>query len=551
MRTINIRTLACAALLALGATASAQDRPRPAPRPEALPPLESPAVRTPTQQRPPASAAPEQVERDRIEELRDVFPKLIVRIAQDYTLPAGERIREIRSVFGDVTIAGRVDSDVVVVMGSARLESTAAIDGSLVVVGGSATVDQGAAIQRDMVVVGGTLSAPAGFSPVYGEHVVVGTPWMGHTLSAVVPWVTQGLLWGRLIVPALEWIWLIVAVFFVVYLALNALFDRPVGASADVLVSKPVSTFMVGLLVLVLSVPAIVILAASVIGIAIVPFLICALIVAGLVGKVGVARAMGRSILRPELPEGRMAALGTFVIGFGLLTLAYMVPVLGFVTWALTSVLGLGAATVTFRSLMRRERPAPAPVPAAAPPVVQPPVAEPSAMAVGAPEPTAGGTPFEAARPIVPPLPPPRADVPPPPSAFTLGMAQYPRATFLDRAAAFGIDCVLVAVANSLLDWNRNDGSWLFFLLLYYIAFWAWKGTSLGGIIVGLKVTRTDGRELTFADALVRGLSGVLSLAALGIGCFWMLQDPERQTWHDKIAGTLVVKAPREVVLPA
>jgi uncharacterized RDD family membrane protein YckC len=29
-----------------------------------------------------------------------------------------------------------------------------------------------------------------------------------------------------------------------------------------------------------------------------------------------------------------------------------------------------------------------------------------------------------------------------------------------------------------------------------------------------------------------------------------MLQDPERQMWHDKIAGTLVVKVPRDLVLP-
>jgi uncharacterized RDD family membrane protein YckC len=159
----------------------------------------------------------------------------------------------------------------------------------------------------------------------------------------------------------------------------------------------------------------------------------------------------------------------------------------------------------------------------------------------------AAGVPYEA-----PPVaPPPRAEVPPRPSAFSQGLAGYPRAAFLDRAAAFAIDCILVAVSSELLDWTNNDGSWLFLLLLYYIAFWAWKGTSLGGIIVGLKVTRTDGRELTFADALVRGLSGVLSLAALGIGCFWMLHDPEQQTWHDKIAGTLVVKAPREVVLPS
>jgi uncharacterized RDD family membrane protein YckC len=46
-------------------------------------------------------------------------------------------------------------------------------------------------------------------------------------------------------------------------------------------------------------------------------------------------------------------------------------------------------------------------------------------------------------------------------------------------------------------------------------------------------------------DALVRGLSSVFSLVVLGIGCFWILWDPERQAWHDKIAGTYVVRVPR------
>jgi uncharacterized RDD family membrane protein YckC len=31
----------------------------------------------------------------------------------------------------------------------------------------------------------------------------------------------------------------------------------------------------------------------------------------------------------------------------------------------------------------------------------------------------------------------------------------------------------------------------------------------------------------------------------LGLGCLWILKDPERQAWHDKIAGTYVVKVPR------
>ena len=93
------------------------------------------------------------------------------------------------------------------------------------------------------------------------------------------------------------------------------------------------------------------------------------------------------------------------------------------------------------------------------------------------------------------------------------------------------------------------DNAYLLFLFAYHVAFWAWKGTTLGGIICNLRVVGTHGGELRFVDALVRGLTSVFSIAALGIGCLWMLQDPERQMWHDKIAGTLVVKVPREVVL--
>jgi uncharacterized RDD family membrane protein YckC len=131
----------------------------------------------------------------------------------------------------------------------------------------------------------------------------------------------------------------------------------------------------------------------------------------------------------------------------------------------------------------------------------------------------------------------------------------YPRATFFDRLAAIALDVVLVAIAVTLLDSRRNrwddDGGGLFFLLLlvYHVAFWAWKGTTLGGIICNLRVVRTNGDAPRFVDAIVRGLSAIFSVVALGLGCLWMLNDAERQMWHDKIAGTIVVKLPRELVL--
>jgi uncharacterized RDD family membrane protein YckC len=43
----------------------------------------------------------------------------------------------------------------------------------------------------------------------------------------------------------------------------------------------------------------------------------------------------------------------------------------------------------------------------------------------------------------------------------------------------------------------------------------------------------------------VRGLTGIFSLAVVGIGFLWILRDPERQAWHDRVAGTYVVKVPR------
>ncbi|HVL70166.1 MAG TPA: RDD family protein [Vicinamibacterales bacterium] len=500
-------------------------------------------------QRPRAEAAPEpQVEasappqRNVEDEVRRAWRegRSIVRIAQSYTLPAGEMARDIRAVFGDVTIDGVVGDDVVVVMGSVRLGSSAIVNRALVVIGGSATIEPGAVVRRDLVVVGGTVTAPDSFSSG-GEHVVIGSVWIAEVLRNVLPWITRGLLWGRLIVPDLGWVWGMVGIFFLVYLALNTVLERPVAIASAGILERPFSIFVTGLLVLLLSVPALAIIAASVIGLAIVPFLLCALIVAALVGKTAVARAMGDTVLRAEAPESRLHALGAFVIGFAVLTFAYMIPVLGFVTWALTTVLGLGAATVTLRSYLRRERRVakPAPESAAVAPVGAVAPADALSTSPGA-EPGAQDPSVEAPAPVVPPLPP----------RFTQGLAQYPRASFLDRVAAFVIDLVLVALVNALLDLSRHDGAFFLLLLTYHIAFWAWRGTTVGGIITNLRVVRTHGVELRPVDAVVRGLSGVFSIAALGIGCLWMLQDAERQMWHDKIAGTLVVKVPPDLVLP-
>jgi uncharacterized RDD family membrane protein YckC len=62
-------------------------------------------------------------------------------------------------------------------------------------------------------------------------------------------------------------------------------------------------------------------------------------------------------------------------------------------------------------------------------------------------------------------------------------------------------------------------------------------------------VTRLNGTPVGGADAIVRGLAAIFSFVPFGLGFFWILRDPERQAWHDKIAGTYVVKVPRDYPL--
>ena len=455
----------------------------------------------------------------------------VVRVGRDFALRAGESAGDVVAALGTVTIGGRVDRDVRVFLGDARLSSAAVIDRDLVVVGGSATIEAGAAVHGSLVVIGGTLTAPPDFGPG-GEQVVVGSPVISGSVKAVLPWLTRGLAWGRPIVPGLGWVWFVVVAFFLVYLAANTLFNGPVRLAAAAALGRPLTTFLLGLLVLVVSVPALVVLAATLVGIAIVPFLLCALLLAGLAGKAGVLRAIGAALVHESSPDSRLQSFRSLLLGAAVITVVYMIPVLGMAAWAVTGVLALGAAASALRVLLAREHPRRERPAAAAPSAGE-------AAGNGAEVPA---VPLDASASEAAPFAP--AEVP----AGDLTLC--PRATFLDRVAAFALDCLLVAIAVMVFGAGfLGEGGFPLFLLAYHIAFWAWKGTTLGGIVVGVRVVRAQGGELRAADALVRGLSAIFSVAAVGIGCFWMLQDPKSQMWHDKIAGTLVVKVPRDTLL--
>ncbi|HKT80693.1 MAG TPA: RDD family protein [Vicinamibacterales bacterium] len=526
----------------------------------------------------------EPVERsDRDQRATDVQPegpvyrptRSAVRIGQDYTLAAGDIMREATVIMGNAQIDGYVDGDVVVVMGSASVGSTATIGGSLVVIGGMTTIRDGAKVNRDMVSIGGGLDAPASFRPG-GEYVVLGSNILGGRIDALLPWFTRGLLWGRPIVPSLPWVWGIVALFFLLYLSINLVFHQPVRTCADTIAARPLTTLLVGLLVLLLTGPVSVLLAISVIGLAIVPVVICAVIVAAVIGKVSVIRWLGMRVAGEDSPPTQLESTRSFGIGFAILCVPYMVPILGFVTFAVVGILGLGAASLAFIAGYRKENPLPPrpmPGPLTLPSTPSGPteggggfytpdsVPSPSAsFSSNAPSTTASPLGEQIASPTTAPLSPLSTSPPPmlPPhaggaaSSYAMSAGQliaFPHAGFLDRFAALILDGILILILWQMFPGfvKRAFDTTLPFALFiaYHAAFWTLKGTTVGGIICQLRIVRVDGRELSVADAIVRALAGVFSLAVLGIGFLWIMKDPEQQAWHDRIAGTYVVKVPR------
>jgi uncharacterized RDD family membrane protein YckC len=479
-----------------------------------------------------------------------------LRIGQDFSLAAGDAVRNVVVIFGNATIAGEVDDDVVVVLGGAKLASTAVVRGSFTSVGGNVTAESGVTVMRDFAVIGGTFNAPPDFS-TGGEQVVIGGGFLGAWFQDLVPYLTRGLLWGRLIVPDLPWVWGVLALVFLVYLALGLLFDGPVRACTATLSVKPLTAFGVGLLVLLLIGPICLLLAVSVVGIAVIPFVFFALVGGWVIGRVAVARWIGMSVFAEESPENRAHALRSIVIGFVLISIAYMVPLLGIATWAITGVLGLGAATMAFIAAYRRENPKPIePVPSSEvpPPPVPATYSGPDdSRPAPAPSPSASFSATERP-PAMAFAAASAADSGASAAAIPLStvspslLVTLPKALFRDRLAAFVLDIVLLAIVVNIL---RADPDEMFFplLLAYHIAAWTWKQTTVGGIICQLRIVRTDGAPLTFADALVRGLAAVFSIAVFFIGALWILRDPDRQAWHDKIAGTYVVKVPRNLPL--
>ncbi len=156
------------------------------------------------------------------------------------------------------------------------------------------------------------------------------------------------------------------------------------------------------------------------------------------------------------------------------------------------------------------------------------------------------------------------------PSTLSYGTPELVYAGFWIRFAAAFLDGVVLSVILlpvNFLFWVASEniyfwGTWdfgrgtspglvLLFNLVralvgwgYYIYLTGRYGATLGKRLLGLRVVGEDLQQVTYGTAAVREVPGkLLSALACSLGYIWAAFDGRKQAWHDKIAGTLVIRS--------
>ncbi len=413
------------------------------------------------------------------------------------------------AVLGSIYVNGKVKGEVVAVLGDVELGPDAEVSGEVVCIGGKLKRDPKAIVKGNV------------------QNIALG----GHACNFdwLHAWFEKCLFYARPLAfdARLMWAWSIAFGFLGFYALIALLAPQGVNKCVQTLEEKPGFSLLASVLAMLLTPVAFLLLVLTMfiaIGFILIPLFSLGLFIAALFGKVVILAWLGRRITK-LFGDGPLAqpVFGVLIGGVMVLGL-YTVPVLGFILYKLIGLLGLGVVLYTLISSMKSKRPAgPAPMTpvntAAVPPLAGENI-------------SAGVAPAAA---VVAGLPP------------VISAATLPRAGFWLRFAASLIDLILVGFVFSMMRkilFGVGD-VYPLWLTIYAVVMWATKGTTIGGIICGLKVVRLDDRPLDWSIAIVRALSAFLSLVFAGLGFIWVAFDDDKQSWHDKIAGTTIVVVPK------
>jgi len=104
-------------------------------------------------------------------------------------------------------------------------------------------------------------------------------------------------------------------------------------------------------------------------------------------------------------------------------------------------------------------------------------------------------------------------------------------------------DALVKGPADFLVNWALPA--------IAVVLFWVYRQATPGKIAISARIVdaATGGRPTT-RQLVVRYLGYYVSMLPMMLGILWVAFDPRKQGWHDKLAGTVVVRPRRRGPLP-
>ena len=140
-------------------------------------------------------------------------------------------------------------------------------------------------------------------------------------------------------------------------------------------------------------------------------------------------------------------------------------------------------------------------------------------------------------------------------------MAGWHYAGFWVRFLAIVLDAIVLAIVsaalipltgsqmfttttNGVVTVNYASNAWSTLIgLVYFIGLWSWRGQTLGMMPFNMQVVGVaDGKKIDVLRGLLRYVGFIISVIPLFLGLIWAAFDARKQGWHDKIAGTVVIR---------
>ena len=131
-------------------------------------------------------------------------------------------------------------------------------------------------------------------------------------------------------------------------------------------------------------------------------------------------------------------------------------------------------------------------------------------------------------------------------------------ALLIDYIFLIGIPVISIIIGRlsgydgaKLLNSEFNNVGWLIAVLLAFtnfVIFPMFAGQSLGKMLTGLRIVKSDGKSPSFVSLIIRHLVGYpLTILTGGLGFLFSVLNVKGRALHDYLAGTVVIYGQKQV----